>query len=58
MVEEIEFDTEIKCQHVSQESCFESYTTTFKKTQVCFFTQNYFLHVSAGICWHVLKGYT
>ncbi len=36
MVEEIEFDTEIKCQHVSQESCFESYTTTFKKTQVRF----------------------
>ncbi len=34
IVEEVEFDTEIKCHHVSQESCFESYTTNFKKTKV------------------------
>ncbi len=34
MVEEIEFDEEVKCTHVYHKSCFESYTTTFKKTKV------------------------
>ncbi len=35
MVEEIEYDTEIKCTHVLQKSCFQSYTTVFKNTKVC-----------------------
>ncbi len=34
MVEEVEFDTEVTCTHVFQESCFESYTTSFKRTKV------------------------
>ncbi len=34
MVEVVEFDTEIKCEHVYQQSCFKSYTTVFKNTQV------------------------
>ena len=34
MVEEIEFDTEMRCEHVFQKSCFESYTTSFKNSKV------------------------
>ncbi len=34
MVEEIKFDTEERCEHVFQKSCFESYTTNFKNTKV------------------------
>lgn len=34
MVEEIVYDTEMRCEHVHYESCFQTYQSTFKPADV------------------------
>ena len=34
LVEEIKYDHTVKCKHIEEESCFQTYTTVFRKRQV------------------------
>ncbi len=48
MVDEIEYDTEVQCRHVSHKTCFETYETNFKESQVSitiFLLKDLALHV-------------
>lgn len=34
LIEELTYDEELKCEHVEEESCFQTYTTVFKKSEI------------------------